>query len=69
MLNRTLAVALLTGSVLAQANAVPGLDIRMFDVTDISYQGRHGAAWPNGEAAFMVGHSSTWGWCRVRTTS
>jgi hypothetical protein len=59
MLNRILAVALLTGSVFAQANAVAGLDIGAFDVTDISYQGRRGAAYPNGEAGFMVGHS----WC------
>ncbi len=59
MLNRTIALALLTGSVLAQANAVPGLDIRMYDVTDISYFGRRGAAFPNGEAGFAIGHS----WC------
>ena len=59
MLNRTIALALLTGSVLAQANAVPGLDIRMYDLTDISYFGRRGAAFPNGEAGFAIGHS----WC------
>ncbi|MCC7065882.1 MAG: hypothetical protein IT456_23955 [Planctomycetes bacterium] len=43
---------------LAQSNAVPGLDIGMYEVTDLSYQGRRGT-FPNGEAGFMVGHS----WC------
>ena len=65
MLHRSLAVALLTGSVLAQANAVPGLDIRMFDLTDIGYMGRRGAAFPNGEAGFAVGHS----WCNGGTVN
>ncbi len=54
-----LTVALLSVPAIAQANAVPGLDIGMYDVTDIGYQGRRGAAYPNGEAGFMVGHS----WC------
>ncbi len=51
--------------VLAQANAVPGLDVRMYEVTDITYQGRQGAAYPNGEAGFMVGHS----WCNSGTVN
>ena len=65
MLQRTLAVALLAVPALAQANAVPGLDIRMYEVTDIAYQGRRGAAFPNGEAGFMVGHS----WCNSGTVN
>lgn len=43
--------------VLAQANAVPGTDIQIYDITDIAYYGRQGAAYPSGEAGFMVGHS------------
>jgi hypothetical protein len=53
----SLAVVLSAGSLLAQANAVPGTDIQMYELTDIGYQGRRGAAFPNGEAGFMVGHS------------
>jgi hypothetical protein len=59
MRRHALAVALLSVPVLAQANAVPGLDILMYDLVDIAFQGRRGPAWPNGEAGFMVGHS----WC------
>ena len=59
MLHRSLFVALLAAPVLAQSNAVPGLDIRMWELTDIAFQGRRGPAFPNGEAGFMVGHS----WC------
>lgn len=59
MLRLPLAAALFAVPVLAQANAVPGLDIRMYDVTDLAFYGRRGPAFPNGEAAFMVGHS----WC------
>ena len=65
MLLRTVALAVLAGPILAQANAVPGLDIRMFDVTDISYTGRRGPASPAGEAGFMVGHS----WCNCGTVN
>ncbi|MFY9344542.1 MAG: hypothetical protein WAT39_18765 [Planctomycetota bacterium] len=60
-----LAVALSAVPVLAQANAVPGLDIRMYDVAGVSYYGRQGAAYPNGEAGFMVGHS----WCNGGTVN
>jgi len=59
MRKHLLAVTLLAVPVLAQANAVPGLDIGMYEVTDIAFQGRRGPAYPNGEAGFMVGHS----WC------
>jgi len=60
-----LAVTLLAAPVLAQANAVPGLDIGMYEVTDLSFQGRRGAAYPNGEAGFMLGHS----WCNGGTVN
>ncbi|MGE3173441.1 MAG: hypothetical protein AB7O97_12520 [Planctomycetota bacterium] len=63
MLQRSLGLALFAGSVLAQSNAVPGLDIRMYDLVDISYNGRRGAAFPNGEAGFSIGHS----WCNTGT--
>ncbi|MBL8755883.1 MAG: hypothetical protein JNK15_21480 [Planctomycetes bacterium] len=61
MPRRSLAVALIAAPVLAQSNAVSGLDILMYDMTDLAYYGRQGAAYPNGEAGFMVGHS----WCNA----
>ncbi|MGE3174068.1 MAG: hypothetical protein AB7O97_15685 [Planctomycetota bacterium] len=42
---------------LAQSNAVPGTDARIYNVVDVGYFGRRGAAYPNGEAGFGVGHS------------
>ncbi|MBX3461997.1 MAG: hypothetical protein KF830_02415 [Planctomycetes bacterium] len=41
----------------AQSNAIPGLDIRIYDVGSPTVYGRRGAAYPNGEMAMMVGHS------------
>ncbi|MBL9079886.1 MAG: hypothetical protein JNL08_20480 [Planctomycetes bacterium] len=61
----SLAGLLLAAPLFAQANAVPGLDIGMYDLTDMSFQGRRGAAYPNGEAGFMVGHS----WCNGGTVN
>lgn len=49
--------ALCAAPVLAQSNAVPGMDVQIYEVTDIAYYGRQGAAYPSGEAGFMVGHS------------
>ncbi len=40
----SLAGLLLAAPLFAQANAVPGLDIGMYDLTDMSFQGRRGAA-------------------------
>ena len=57
MRSRLVAVALSAAPLFAQANAVPGTDIQIYDITDIAYYGRQGAAYPNGEAGFMVGHS------------
>ncbi|MFO1031201.1 MAG: hypothetical protein U1F60_08985 [Planctomycetota bacterium] len=65
MLHRSLTLALLVAPVIAQSNAVPGLDILMYDLTDLSYTGRRGAAFPNGEAGFMMGHS----WCNTGTAN
>jgi hypothetical protein len=41
----------------AQSNAVPGMDAQIYNVYDVGYFGRRGAAYPNGEAGFGVGHS------------
>lgn len=64
MLQRLLPLALLATPVLAQANAVPGLDIRMYDMTDLSFNGSRGTA-PNSEAGFSIGHS----WCNTGTVN
>jgi hypothetical protein len=65
MLRRTLALAVLAVPALAQSNAVPGLDILMYDMTDLAFMGRRGPAYPNGESGFMVGHS----WCNTGTVN
>src|SRR5688572_23131050 len=65
MLRTALVVALVAAPVLAQANAVPGLDITMYAATDLGFYGRRGPAYPNGEAGFMVGHS----WCNTGTVN
>ncbi|HEX5053130.1 MAG TPA: hypothetical protein VFZ65_15250 [Planctomycetota bacterium] len=57
MIARPLVVALLAAPAVCQSNAVPGMDAQVYEVTDIAYYGRQGAAYPNGEAGFMVGHS------------
>lgn len=64
MLQRLLSLAVLATPVLAQSNAVPGLDIRMYDLTDINFNGSRGTA-PNSEAGFSVGHS----WCNTGTVN
>ncbi len=48
---------LLCPPLLAQSNAVPGMDVRVYEVTDLAAYGRRGAAYPNGEAGFVLGHS------------
>ena len=51
-------VALLLATALtAQSNAVPGMDGRLYNVSGVAYFGRRGAAMPNGEAGFAIGHS------------
>ena len=61
MLVRSLVVsllgALLAVPVVCQINAVPGMDVQLYEVAGIGYYGHRGAAYPNGEAGFMVGHS------------
>jgi hypothetical protein len=44
----------LAGAALAQSNAVPGLDGRLDVVDNFTYQGRRGAAYPNGESGFAM---------------
>lgn len=59
MHRQLLLLALFAVPAICQSNAVHGLDIGMYDVTDLGYTGRRGAAYPNGEAGFALGHS----WC------
>jgi hypothetical protein len=57
---RTTSMALVVSLVtplLAQGNAVPGTDIRAYNIGDVGYFGRRGAAHPNGEVGFGIGHS------------
>ncbi|MEO6594042.1 MAG: hypothetical protein ABIP94_04745 [Planctomycetota bacterium] len=44
----------LTGSLLAQSNTVPGLNGRLTVVDDLTYYGRRGAAYPNGEVGMAM---------------
>src|SRR5262245_23764498 len=48
---------LLAAPLLAQANAVPGLDARIYAVGDVGAFGRRGPTFPGGEAGFGIGHS------------
>lgn len=41
----------------AQANAVPGTDIRVYNVGSPTVFGREGAPYPNGTAGVVIGHS------------
>lgn len=50
-------VAATVAPLFAQSNAVPGMDAQIYNVVDVGYFGRRGAAYPNGEAGFGVGHS------------
>ncbi len=43
--------AAVAGSLAAQSNTVPGLDGRLTQIDTFTYQGRRGAAYPNGEVA------------------
>lgn len=46
-----------SSSVLAQIGAVPGVDIRLFEIGAPTIYGRRGAAYPNGEVGMAIGHS------------
>jgi len=52
-----LSIALLSASLFAQSNAVPGLDINLYDIPTSTFYGRRGPAYPNGEAGLVIGHS------------
>ncbi len=41
----------------AQANAVPGTDVNLYDVSSGTVYGRRGPAYPNGEVAIGFGHA------------
>ncbi|HEX5054052.1 MAG TPA: hypothetical protein VFZ65_19895 [Planctomycetota bacterium] len=44
----------IAGSLAAQSNTVPGLDGRLTAVDDLTYYGRRGAAYPNGEVGMAM---------------
>ena len=48
---------LLAGTLVAQSNAIPGVDITMYNIGSEADYGRRGPAYPNGEAGFVIGHS------------
>ena len=47
----------LSATAVAQTNAIPGVDVTLYDVGGMTYYGRRGAAYPNGEIGVAVGHS------------
>ena len=54
----TAAGSLLFASMLcAQSNAVPGIDVGLYDMRSAAAYGRRGPAYPNGETGFVIGHS------------
>jgi hypothetical protein len=52
-----LALALAGPQLLAQANAVPGTDVNLYDVSASTIYGRRGPAYPNGEVGVGFGHA------------
>jgi hypothetical protein len=52
-----LAACFLTIPLLAQSNAVPGLDVSTYELGDATVFGRRGSAFPNGEVGINLGHS------------
>ncbi|MCA8952077.1 MAG: hypothetical protein KDE27_21385 [Planctomycetes bacterium] len=49
-------VFLLAAGLAAQANAVPGTDLYLYDVGSVDVQGRRGPAYPGGELGITYGH-------------
>ncbi|MCA8941027.1 MAG: hypothetical protein KDB80_00590, partial [Planctomycetes bacterium] len=66
---RTLTPALLavtlSSSLLAQSNAIPGVDVRLHELAGFTAANRRGPAFPNGEVGCVVGHS----FCNAGTTN
>lgn len=56
-MRHVLAVLVFAASAFAQSNAVPGLDVRTYEVENVGVYGRRGGAHPNGEAGMSLGHS------------
>ena len=56
-MRHVLAASLLAVPALAQSNAVPGLDVRLYDVADVAVYGRRGPVFPGGEVGINIGHS------------
>src|SRR5262245_41252884 len=54
---RSCLAVLLATPMLAQSNAVPGVDARVYDVVDVGVFGRRGSAFPNGEVGIAIGHA------------
>jgi hypothetical protein len=52
-----LSLASLASIAAAQANAVPGTDVNLYDVSASTIYGRRGAAYPNGEVGVGFGHA------------
>ncbi|MBL8749638.1 MAG: hypothetical protein JNK78_10800 [Planctomycetes bacterium] len=51
------AIPLFASGLLAQSNAIPGTDLRVYDVGSPTVYGRRGPAYPQGEAGVGFGHS------------
>ena len=52
-----LSVVVIASIASAQANAVPGTDVNLYDVSSSTIYGRRGPAYPNGEVALGFGHA------------
>lgn len=51
---RAAAVAAFAGALAAQSNVVPGLDGRISNIDNLTYQGRRGSAYPGGEVGLSM---------------
>jgi len=56
-MRHALAGVILAIPALAQSNAVPGLNVRLYDVVNVQVYGRRGPAYPGGEVGMNIGHS------------
>ncbi len=51
------AAFLLAIPAIAQSNAVPGLDVGLYDVVNVQVYGRRGPTFPGGEVGLNIGHA------------
>lgn len=56
-MRKVLASFLLAAPALAQSNAVPGLDVGLYDIVNVQVYGRRGPAFPAGEVGLNIGHA------------